>query len=158
MPESSEFLTSAGFADLHRVSARRIRALVLAGRIPGAFKHGRDWLIPAQAKIAMGTRGPLSNSVRRSGTVRAFKQIGELDGFQRESEVATAVKVQAMAPRDRIKWLRDAWGPLQRQPLAQPLPRGISARKFDTMQDKNRYDESQEIAAAVARSSRWRRI
>lgn len=156
MSEIPEVLTSSEFATLKRVSARRIRTLAMAGRIPGARKRGRDWLIPAQAEIEAGTRGPLLRTVIHTATVRAFKLIAEFDRFQRDQEVVTAVKVQSMTHRDRVKWLRAAWGSLQRQPLAQPSPRKISARHFKSAIEKNRYDESVEVASALvrARSSR----
>lgn len=152
MSETPDVLTSSEFAALKRVSARRIRTLASAGRIPGARKWGRDWLIPAQAEIAAGTRGPQLRTVIDSTAVRAFKLIAELDRFQREQEVATAVKVQSMTHRERVKWLRAAWGSLQRQPLAQPSPLKNSARHFKSAIEKNRYDESVEIASAVVRA------
>jgi hypothetical protein len=118
MSKTSEVLTSSEFATIKRVSARRIRTLASTGRIPGARKRGRDWLIPAPADIDAGKRGPLLRTVIHTATVRAFKRIAELDRFQRNEEIATAVKVQRMKARDRVKWLRAAWERLQRQPLA----------------------------------------
>lgn len=151
MAQSDEMLTSAEFAALQRVSARRIRALASGGRVAGARKRGRDWLIPAQAKIAAGTRGPASNASAQPSGVRAFKSVAELDRFQRDREVAMAVRVQAMKPRNRFKWLSASWGTLQRQPLAQPARRKVSARHFESIAEKNRHDEALEIAAALAR-------
>jgi hypothetical protein len=150
--KTSEILTSAEFATIKRVSARRIRMLASTGRIPDARKQGHDWLIPAQADIDAGTRGPLLRTVIHTATVRAFKLIAELDRFQRDREIATAVKVQLMTSRERVKWLRAAWGPLQRQPLAQPSPRKASARHFKSITEKNRYDESVEIDSALVRT------
>ena len=152
MVQPDEMLTSAEFAALQRVSARRIRALASGGRIAGARKRGRDWLIPTQAKIAAGTRGPASNASAQPSGVRAFKSIAGLDRFQRDREVAMAVRVQAMKSRDRFKWLSASWGALQRQPLAQPARRKASARHFASIAEKNRHDEALEIAAAVART------
>ncbi len=39
------------------VSADRIRKLVLDGRVPGAKKAGKEWLIPTPIQITPGTRG-----------------------------------------------------------------------------------------------------
>jgi hypothetical protein len=152
MSESPDLLTSAEFAALKRVSARRIRALAVSGRIPGARKRGRDWLIPARADIDAGTRGPLLRTVIHHATARAFKLIGELDRFQRAQEHTTALKVQRMKSRDRIKWLREAWGPLQRHSLAQPSSRKASSRHFKSPEAKNKFDESAQIASALARA------
>jgi hypothetical protein len=152
MAQLDEMLTCAEFAALQRVGARRIRALASGGRIAGARKWGRDWLIPARAKIAAGTRGPASNASAQPSGVRAFRSIAELDRFQRDREVAMAVRVQAMKPRERFKWLSASWGTLQRQPLAQPARRKPSARHFKSVAEKNRHDEALEIAAAVARA------
>ena len=40
------------------VSARRARTLAASGRVEDAAKVGRDWLIPAAARVAPGKRGP----------------------------------------------------------------------------------------------------
>jgi|GEM_PF-2392177 hypothetical protein len=152
MAQSDEMLTSAEFAALRRVSARRIRALASGGRVAGARKWGRDWLIPVQAKISAGTRGPASNASAQPSGVRAFKSVAELDRFQRDREVAMAVCVQSMKPRNRFKWLSESWGALQRHPLAQPVHRKVSARHFESIAEKNRHDEALEIAGALARA------
>ena len=109
-------------------------------------------MIPAQAKIAAGTRGPASNASAQPSGVRAFKSVAELDRFRRDRDVEMAVRVQAMKPRNRFKWLSESWGRLQRQPLAQPARRKVSARHFESIADKNRHDEALEIAAALARA------
>ncbi|MEO8006387.1 MAG: hypothetical protein ABI771_15840 [Betaproteobacteria bacterium] len=145
-----ELLTSTLFGELHHVSARRVRALASTGRIAGALKHGRDWLIPAQADVAAGNRGPLSNSARKQQRARAFKSIEQLSRHQQDAEVGTALKVQLMNDRERVAWLREAWRPLQRHPLARPLPRALTARRYLSIQDKNRHDEAAEVSAAVA--------
>lgn len=36
----------------------RVRQLCQAGRIPGAQKVGRDWIIPPNAEVSPGSRGP----------------------------------------------------------------------------------------------------
>jgi len=40
------------------VTARRARALAASGRVEGAVKVGRDWLIPIATRVAPGRRGP----------------------------------------------------------------------------------------------------
>ena len=40
------------------VSVQRIRKLLLAGRIVGAEKVGRDWVIPTPVRVTPGKRGP----------------------------------------------------------------------------------------------------
>ena len=46
------------------LSPTALRAYLTAGRIPGAYRHGRDWLIPADcvkpAPLPMGRRPKLS--------------------------------------------------------------------------------------------------
>jgi hypothetical protein len=46
-----ELITAAVAADRLGVSPRWLAKLCSLGRIPGARKLGRDWLIPAGAKI-----------------------------------------------------------------------------------------------------------
>ena len=43
----AEYLTTAEAAEVLGVSVGRVRQRLEAGQIAGAFKHGRDWLIPA---------------------------------------------------------------------------------------------------------------
>jgi len=43
------YQTVEEFAQDAGVSPRRIRVICRQGRIPGAYKHGRDWMIPAAA-------------------------------------------------------------------------------------------------------------
>jgi hypothetical protein len=51
-------LTIREFAGRLNVSDRRARVLAASGRVAGAVKIGRDWLIPASARVAPGSRGP----------------------------------------------------------------------------------------------------
>jgi hypothetical protein len=62
MTETSHLLTMHEFARRLGVSARRARALAASGRVEGAVKVGRDWLIPASARVVPGTRGPRSRA------------------------------------------------------------------------------------------------
>ncbi|NER26649.1 MAG: helix-turn-helix domain-containing protein, partial [Symploca sp. SIO1C4] len=55
------FVGSTQAAQLMGISARRIRQLLSGGRIQGAFKAGRSWIIPlveGMPKVSEGTRGP----------------------------------------------------------------------------------------------------
>lgn len=49
-------ITTREAALLHKVSEVRIRVLCAQGRIEGAEKKGRDWLIPQGAKIKASDR------------------------------------------------------------------------------------------------------
>jgi hypothetical protein len=51
-------ITSAAAAALLGVTPRRVQALCAQGRIRGAKKIGRDWMLPDQPRISAGTRGP----------------------------------------------------------------------------------------------------
>ena len=46
----SYYLTCAQFARRVRVSSARVRQWLADDRLPGATKHGRDWLIPSTCK------------------------------------------------------------------------------------------------------------
>lgn len=55
------FIGSTQAAKLMGISARRIRQLLSGGRIQGAFKAGRSWIIPlveGMPLVSEGTRGP----------------------------------------------------------------------------------------------------
>jgi len=54
-------LTSKQFAKRHKVTVPRIRRLCIDGRIAGAIKHGRDWLIPADALYPADSRKRKAN-------------------------------------------------------------------------------------------------
>jgi hypothetical protein len=51
------------------VSARRARALIASGRVEGAVKVGRDWLIPVSARVVPGSRGPRPRAAQRQTRV-----------------------------------------------------------------------------------------
>ncbi|NEO99710.1 MAG: helix-turn-helix domain-containing protein [Symploca sp. SIO2E9] len=62
------FVGSAQAAQLMGVSVRRICQLLSSGRIQGAFKAGRSWIIPlvdGMPKVKEGTRGPKARWRRR---------------------------------------------------------------------------------------------
>lgn len=51
-------LTVAQVAIALGISRVRVRVLLAAGRIPGAAKHGRDWLVPEVGLDAVRVRLP----------------------------------------------------------------------------------------------------
>jgi hypothetical protein len=51
-------LTVREFAACLGVTQRRACALAASGRLAGALKIGRDWVIAAAAHVAPGSRGP----------------------------------------------------------------------------------------------------
>lgn len=67
-----ELITAAVAADRLGVSARWLAKLCADGRIPGARKLGRDWLIPPGAQIApTGLGRPLRTiEIPRAGKPR----------------------------------------------------------------------------------------
>lgn len=44
-----EFLTASEIAEKWNISQRRVQTLCATGRIPGVFKLGETWAIPADA-------------------------------------------------------------------------------------------------------------
>lgn len=48
------------------ISARRVRALCNEGRIPGAVKHGRDWMLPDNPTVLPATRTRPGKVTRRA--------------------------------------------------------------------------------------------
>jgi hypothetical protein len=102
-------LTSSEAATRLGVTARRARALAASGRIEGAVKIGRDWIIPASARIAAGTRGP---------SLRAT--VGAIDVVVVPQGKAQTLK-RARQRRFRKRAARSA--PLARSAVAFNLPR-----------------------------------
>jgi hypothetical protein len=60
MPKTTtpEPITAHEAASRRLVTARRIQVLAQQGRIPGAKKHGREWMIPANFKILPPVKRP----------------------------------------------------------------------------------------------------
>lgn len=58
MAETKDFLSTSEYAAKLGVTPMRVRRLCQDGRIPGAKKIGRDWVIPAGARPIPGTKGP----------------------------------------------------------------------------------------------------
>src|SRR5882672_8434052 len=105
-------LTTREFAGRLNVSERRARALAASGRVAGAVKIGRDWLIPASARLTPGTRGPRprgsGSGVRfvlaAGGAAQALKR--ERQGrFRRHAVQAPELAASAVAfrlPREAL--------------------------------------------------------
>jgi hypothetical protein len=51
-----EFLTAKQASELWGISSRRVALLCAQGRIPGATKAGKTWLMPPDAKKPVGPR------------------------------------------------------------------------------------------------------
>ena len=59
-------LTVKGAADELGVTEARVRQLAAQGRIEGAHKIGRDWIIPRPVEVMPGTRGPAGAATRKA--------------------------------------------------------------------------------------------
>jgi adenine-specific DNA-methyltransferase len=55
-------LTSTELADIWKISSRRISVLCSEGRVIGAFKKGKTWLIPSEARKPIDSRKKTKNS------------------------------------------------------------------------------------------------
>jgi predicted nucleotidyltransferase len=62
----SEFVSSGEFSRSSKLSDQRIRQLLAAGKIAGAFRVGGRWVIPSHASI---TRTPAGRPVRARASV-----------------------------------------------------------------------------------------
>ena len=60
-------LTVKGAAEELGVTKARVRQLAAQGRIEGAHKIGRDWIIPRPVEVRPGTRGPAGVATRSAG-------------------------------------------------------------------------------------------
>jgi len=81
MDDAPVLLTIRELARRLGVTARRARALAASGRVEGAVKVGRDWLIPTATRVAPGRRGPRPRAegatqlvLGESGQGQALKQ------------------------------------------------------------------------------------
>jgi hypothetical protein len=74
---------------------------------------------------------------------------------QEDTELAEALRVQAMSEAERSDWLENVWGRVQRNanafftnaPAYQP-----TARSYASPEEKNRFDEARELAFAMRHS------
>ncbi len=56
---SSRMVTTNVAANEMGISVRRLQALLNQGRVRGAERVGRDWLVPAPTELVPGSRGPV---------------------------------------------------------------------------------------------------
>jgi hypothetical protein len=83
---------------------------------------------------------------------KSFASIEELNEFQLRREIEQAVKVQKMAPDERLLWLEEHWGRLQESSnlmLAGLPATPRRARHFATFSEKNEYDQARELERAL---------
>lgn len=86
-------------------------------------------------------------------TTAGYATAQEMSAHQEQRELAQALRVQAMLPFERSRWLASSWGALQKEAFAlQPEPppaNAGTARHFATPDAKNRFDEERETAQAL---------
>ena len=74
---------------------------------------------------------------------------------QENSELAEALRVQAMSVAERSAWLANVWGKVQRSAEAflSNAPELVpTARCYASPEEKNRFDEARELAFALRHS------
>ena len=101
--------------------------------------------------IEIGTK--VSAAAAPEPGVRSFATAHAMSTYQEQREVAEALRVQAMSPAKRSKWLTSSWGALQSQALSfhrdvrdAHAPR---AMHFATIEAKNQHDEQRETERAL---------
>ncbi len=75
-----------------------------------------------------------------------------MDHIQEDTELAEALRVQAMTQSQRSAWLENVWGRVQRnaQAFMANAPGHIAtARSYASLDEKNRFDEARELAFAI---------
>ncbi len=89
---------------------------------------------------------------QKSAPVLAFQTAEELAAHQANRELAEALRVQAMTPTERFKWLEDHWGRLQDDAtvlFSRTSPQQGTSRCYTSLAEKNRFDEDREIQVAM---------
>lgn len=66
MPDAL-MLTTAQAAQAAGVSVRSVERNCLAGKLPGAVKHGRDWLVPSSVATPEAWRAMIGKPGRKPG-------------------------------------------------------------------------------------------
>ncbi|MGE0331898.1 MAG: helix-turn-helix domain-containing protein [Ramlibacter sp.] len=97
---------------------------------------------------------PAAGPAGEANRAPSFTTAQDMAAHQAERELDQALRVQAMLPFERSRWLASTWGALQGQALAlhqQLAPHAAegTARHFPTPQAKNQFDEERETAQAV---------
>lgn len=75
-----------------------------------------------------------------------------MDANQQDTELAEALRVQAMTQAQRSDWLHNVWGRVQRNAqafLANAPEYQPTARCYASLEEKNRFDEARELAFAL---------
>jgi hypothetical protein len=75
-----------------------------------------------------------------------------MDANQQDTELAEALRVQAMTQAQRNDWLHNVWGRVQRNAqafLAHEPEYQPTARSYASLEEKNRFDEARELAFAL---------
>lgn len=95
----------------------------------------------------------LAPAAQREPLVRSFATAEEMSTYQEQRELAEALRVQAMLPFERSRWLASSWGALQNQALSihrDLKPANVrTVRHFATIDAKNQYDEQRETERAL---------
>ena len=65
----AEYLSIQQMAEKWEISERRIQVLCGEGRVPGAFRLGRAWAIPSDAKKPADARIKSGKYIKRKGGV-----------------------------------------------------------------------------------------
>ncbi len=93
------FIDTIQTAKLLGVSASRVRVLLKQGRIRGAYKLGRFWVIPltdGMPVISKGTRGPSSSFKCARSTAKSIIRINrqEVARNQKENKLEPVITVK----------------------------------------------------------------
>ncbi|NEP00788.1 MAG: helix-turn-helix domain-containing protein [Symploca sp. SIO2E9] len=93
------FVGSTQAARLMGVSARRIRQLLSGGRIQGAFKTGRFWMIPlveGMPLVKKGTRGPQASWRRKKRSPVTIIHVNQqtIRQNQKQEQAAPVISVK----------------------------------------------------------------
>ncbi|NEO13553.1 MAG: helix-turn-helix domain-containing protein [Moorea sp. SIO4G2] len=73
-------ISTAQAAELLGISATRVRFLLSKGRVKGAYKVGRTWVIPlfdGMPVVTPGTRGPKRNWSKRTNYTKAVIHVNQ---------------------------------------------------------------------------------
>lgn len=83
---------------------------------------------------------------------KCFETEQAMSDYQSERELQEALRVQSMAPPDRMLWLQQNWGRLQDGAATfisnMPSSPGAS-RCYGSMEEKNRFDDQRELTFAL---------
>ena len=131
----------------------------ISRRSLGTIESGGDCTLSTLRRLAAALAvdiEPRSTAALPAHTgplARGFATAQEMSTHQEQRELAEALRVQAMMPFERSKWLASTWGALQRQALSfagdLASPRPGAARHFATPDEKNRFDEQRETEHAL---------